>query len=1098
MNRKKTRLWIVLISLLSGLTLFIEGGRLFAAQGPYSLIMTKSEQNENVYYTVGMGYADIWTNSAGQYIADPNTGLIIAPGETIVSHYDWSYQFSFPGRKVKSVQVSKYTYAVSGESQAWTDKMFEAARYGETYGVWKPQLATVIDIYDKGLTGLGTEKATQTISVKARLDAPGAPIVSPGPPFANGVTYQRQYFPFLFRIELEPLAGQAVIKYFTTTGQSLDGIDGFRNETKQLIKDQPYSFKPMSAPANYTYQGYQTKEDIEPVGGPQNKGDPPRFTYNGKYSIYYVYFYYDKKGEPTPDPDPDPVGQCTSPSPSGNTIDVPLNDPSVSAVIRADSRGNERFNVLDGIPTTESLYGNVLVKSYLTKNRFVEMSGTCSFDITVNRTYELTWDPGKEVTDEKGNKHTEPDPQSASETVTKSYTIERKYSFWVIDNLEVYKINEAALQNYAFEGNGIRLLPSGYSPPSYAASKSSGYTPPSPPGTVDAPSGSKSGGKTKPDVSGENLKSYAEDAVEEVKVKNDSLTFNGSTIMNGSQTERTGQRPGQIPAAAQISNNVLYSPGHVIPTSKTNKADQPSTGTIYYGLMSGNINGGSDKSFPISGINSVTVHTPVVMYPGVSDDRAHNQKTIPASGRSAVILDRPFTVMMPNSGQHTNYLGYGNRDYLKYIGSKQVRFPFDVYEGTKAAFYPKNTWIEVDKSREQFAFYLPVWVDEGFYTVEFRTIAHNAPSGATEQTNANLNLSHHIAYGTVPVDVIGRVYDFQVTDIADYNWEGVFRTAAGSRTPTGNAYWVGLNGIDGAPRGNTGQYTLPIRPGSHPLYKNAVIKTGYHFKFDLKTKGNMFGSYDQIGITPTFDFIDETNGNRQPVDLYYHTGSRSYVRIGSASDQVQRYVILNARLRNVPMEELTDTALYQYDHNYTFNQVAGIGRSQFVQRYIQKQSRQKTPVGSLSLLRLPEGVRTLIGPKTGIPSGVDPARVNAAVQRWYGEYSLPAELYAVPAGTNVAEYGRTHGGLTDRSEIFLKKGYIVVNFNIETVRDGETGKPYLQYIRAPLMNQWTGMEGFARSVIDPYGRRFLLKDGDVAFYHADLSSRDDFRPLVTH
>jgi hypothetical protein len=802
-------------------------------------------------------------------------------------------------------------------------------------------------------------------------------------------------------------------------------------------------------------------------------------------------------GDPGEEPG-NPSGGCTSPAPSGNVIDVPLNDPAVSAVIKADSRGAERFNVLDGIPTTESLYGNVLAKSYLSKNKFVEMSGTCSFEVTVNRTYELTWDPGKEVTDENGNKHTEPDPQSASETVTKSYPIERKYSFWVIDNLEVYKINEAALQNYAFEGNGIRLSPSGYSPPSYAASKSSGYTPPSPPSTVEAPSGSKSGGKTKPDVSGENLKSYAEDAVDEVKVKNDSLTFNGSTIMNGAQTERAGQRPGQIPMAAPISNTVLYSPGQVIPTSKTNKADQPSTGTIYYGLMSGNINGGSDKSFPIYGINSVTVHTPVVMYPGVSDDRAHNQKTTPAAGRSAIILDRPFTVMMPNNGQHTNYLGYGNRDYLKYIGSKQVRFPFDVYEGTKAAFYPKNTWIEVDKSREQFAFFLPVWVDEGFYTVEFRTIAHNAPSGATEQTNANLNLIHHIAYGTVPVDVIGRVYDFQVTDIADYPWERVFRTAVGSRTPTGAAYWVGLNEIDGAPRGNISRFTLPIRPGSHPLYKNAVIKTGYHFKFDLKTKGNMFGPFDQIVITPSFDFIDATSGSRQPVDLYYHTGSRSYVRIGSASDQVQRYVILTERLRNVPIEELTDTALYQYDHDYNFNQVAGIGRSQFVDWFIQKHSQQKTPVGSFSQLRLPEGVRTLIGPKTGIPSGVDPARPNAAVQRWYGEYSLPAELYAVPAGTNVAEYGRTHGGLTDRSAIFLKKGYIVVNFNIETVRNGETGKPHLQYIRAPLMNQWTGMEGFTRSVIDPYGRRFTLKDGDVAFYHADLSSRDDFRPLVTH
>lgn len=1047
----------------------------------------------NKRYAVGFMSYEIWSNSQGDWITK-------SPGDYVNGNelfYD--YQFSFPGRKVKDVKTYLFGATNSKHMEYFTES--RAGNFEDLKGFFS-QVNSVGT--PEGITGKGSSSITFHLEVSGRLASLNVYDViaiehSPGE-FGAGVKAYRYYFPILFEFTLEPEEGQAVIKYFTTTGTPLDGVDGFQNEMHKLVKDQFFQATHReNPPPNYTYKGYQKRIDKEPEGGPtEDQGDPPGFEYEGNFSTYYVYYYFDKQGSP-PGGDPgNPTGQCTSPSPSGNTIDVPLNDPSVSAVIRADSRGNERFNVLDGIPTTESLYGNVLAKSYLTKNRFVEMSGTCSFDITVNRTYELTWDPGKEVTDEKGNKHTEPDPQSASETVTKSYTIERKYSFWVIDNLEVYKINEAALQNYAFEGNGIRLLPSGYSPPSYAASKSSGYTPPSPPGTVDAPSGSKSGLKTKPDVSGENLKSYAEDAVEEVKVQNDRLTFNGSTIMNGSQTERAGQRPGQIPTAAQISNNVLYSSGHVIPASKTNKADQPSTGTIYYGLMSGNINGGSDKSFPIYGINSVTVHTPVVMYPGVSDDRAHNQKTTPASGRSAIILDRPFTVMMPNSGQHTNYLGYGNRDYLKYIGSKQVRFPFDVYEGTKAAFYPKNTWIEVDKSREQFAFYLPVWVDEGFYTVEFRTIAHNAPSGATEQTNANLNLSHHIAYGTVPVDVIGRVYDFQVTDIADYNWEGVFRTAAGSRTPTGNAYWVGLNGIDGAPRGNTGQYTLPIRPGSHPLYKNAVIKTGYHFKFDLKTKGNMFGSYDQIGITPTFDFIDETNGNRQPVDLYYHTGSRSYVRIGSASDQVQRYVILNERLRNVPIEELTDTALYQYDHNYTFNQVAGIGRSQFVQRYIQKQSRQKTPVGSLSLLRLPEGVRTLIGPKTGIPSGVDPARVNAAVQRWYGEYSLPAELYAVPAGTNVAEYGRTHGGLTDRSEIFLKKGYIVVNFNIETVRDGETGKPYLQYIRAPLMNQWTGMEGFARSVMDPYGRRFALKDGDVAFYHADLSSRDDFRPLVTH
>lgn len=789
---------------------------------------------------------------------------------------------------------------------------------------------------------------------------------------------------------------------------------------------------------------------------------------------------------------------CEDPSPSGAVREAALNNPNVSAVIRADSRGSEKFNVLDGIPTSESLYGNVHAKSYLSKHKFIEMQGKCSFEVTVNREYDLTWDPQKPVPLPGGGTMLVPDPQTDTDSLTKSYTIEREYSFWVIDNLEVYKIDEAKLWNYAFNGGGIVISPNGYNPPNYSSSKSSGFTPPSPPSSIDAPRGSKSGGTQRPDISGEDLSSFAENSVDNVKVSNDTLTFNGTTIMDGAETETSGPTPGTIPVAPQIGSDVLYKPGNMIPSSKENRADQPSTGTIYYGLMSGNIHGGDNKSFPIYDINPVTVHTPVVIYPEVSDDQAHNQKTHPASGRSAIILDRPFTVAMPNSGQHTNYLGYGNRNYIKYIESKQIRFPFDVYDETKTTFYPKNEWITVNKSQESFTFNLPVWVDEGFYQAEFRTIAENSPSQATHQNNANLNLTHHIAFDTVPVDVIGRVYDFRVTDVADYNWETVFRTSVGQAAPSGASYWVGMHGIDGATRNITSRYTLPIRPGSHPLYKNAVIKTGYHFKFDLKTKGNMFGKQDQLTITPTFYYIHPKSGTRIPVDLYYHTGQSNYVKIGSPRDTVQRYVILNERLRNVPEEELIDTALFKYDHYYTFGQIAGISRTQFVSRYISKTAKQKTGIGQLNLLRLPEEIRTFVGPKMNLPSGVNPARANASVQKWYGEYSLPADLYAVPMGTNVGEYGRTHQGLTDQSPLFLKKGYIVVNFNIETVQNGNTASPYLQYIQAPLMNQWYSMEGFRRSVIGSYGRTLPLKDGDVVFYDTDHSSRDDFRSLVTH
>ncbi|MMZ64666.1 hypothetical protein D1872_270150 [compost metagenome] len=73
-----------------------------------------------------------------------------------------------------------------------------------------------------------------------------------------------------------------------------------------------------------------------------------------------------------------------------------------------------------------------------------------------------------------------------------------------------------------------------------------------------------------------------------------------------------------------------------------------------------------------------------------------------------------------------------------------------------------------------------------------------------------------------------------------------------------------------------------------------------------------------------------------------------------------------------------------------------------------------------------------------------------------------------------------------------------MNFNIQTVRNGEANKPYLQYIQAPLMNQWVQMEGFLRNVKGLHGISYALMDGDVVFYDANTSSRDDFKSMVTH
>lgn len=802
----------------------------------------------------------------------------------------------------------------------------------------------------------------------------------------------------------------------------------------------------------------------------------------------------DKEGGGDPDPEPPTGSMCTAPQ-QGTAIPGKYMDPVATAVIKADQRGNEQFDVLQGIPTSESLYGNILARNYLFQNKFVNMTGSCTFTVNVEQTWTLTWDPGKSTTGPDGKKVTVPDPQSDQETVTQTHQIERPYSFWAIDNLEVYKIDQGTLENYALPGGKIFIDPEGYQEPEFTAEQTGNFYPPPDPGTITAPGGSKDGGKSRPSPPNEDLKSFAEDAVGKVEVTNDSLEFNNQTIINGERVEEKGPKPGSIPAPTQIGQDVLYSPNHMISNDKINRANTTSKGEIFYGLISGNINGGSDQTFSIHGINTVTVHTPVVNYSSVTDDQAHNQKTNPNPNRAAFILDRPFTVRIPTTGQHVDYPGYGNRDYAKYARTKQVYFPFDVYNRDRTTFYPKNTWITIPVHQTDTEFFLPVWVDEGDYPVYFRTIAENAPGNFSTEPNANRDLSHHVATDIEPVEVIGRLYDFRITDIADYNWETVFRTQKGSASPRGTFYWTGQRDIDGAPRGNKLPYTLPIAPGKHPQqgYKNISVKTGYHFKFDLKTKGNMFSARDGIAITPSFYFVKKDGSGRQPVDLYYHSGSRNFIRIGSPQDKEKRFVILNERLRNVPQSEMQDTVSYLYNHG---GASGGMSAQAYAKQYMNKISKSKTWVGRYDWMLLPSGVRTLVGPKTGLPASVDSERAKAAVQRWYGEYSIPSDVYVVKKGTDLAAYGRGKG-LDEKSDIFLKKGFIVVNFDIETIQNGNIDRPHLQYIHAPLMNQWK-LEGFNNTYTDPYGHRFALKDGDTVFYHADLSSKKDFSSQVPH
>nr|WP_236588282.1 DUF5704 domain-containing protein [Tumebacillus amylolyticus] len=805
-----------------------------------------------------------------------------------------------------------------------------------------------------------------------------------------------------------------------------------------------------------------------------------------------------------------------APAESGGGRDV---DPNSTGKIGADpvpGGTTDKFNVTQGIPTHETLYTQAGGKRYLYDYHYQQVSKTKDYPITVQKTFHLTWEEEVETgTDPDGNPITEWQPREDTQVISQPYTIKRNYSYWMVDSLNVFKMSYATMDNYALPGT-VTMYPQTYNAPSVVADHHADeawhLTEPKYPNPYMIPDVEEvSGGQNgKPNPPTEDWRGDAEKQILKIKVRNDDFSFDNlpQKRMDSAWQDETTQKPLDIPAPAQYTDadRKFYQNHLYIDTYKINKLLQPSSGNVHYTPTGTTIPGSApDVVDNIDNINPVTVHTPTVAYFEVADDRPHNQMTVPDTTRRSLILTRDFKVFVPTNGQHQTYQNYGNRDYAEYIASRQVWFPFDVYMDKQ--WKKAGQWLTIPKAYQEYTFTLPVWVNEGDYDVKFRSLAENSPIKETdttynnpsqEENQANLNLAHHIATKVLPVKVIGRLFDFKITDVADYNWELVFRPAKGSRDILPNrSYWIGDQDFNGDKRNPTvaPPFELPLGPNSSPLagYGYNAVKTGYHFKFDMKTVGNMYGLTDGVRITPTFSFVTKDGKTRYDnVDLYYSTNSNPFIKIGSPEDTQQRQLVLNTPLRNVTPTEFTDTATFLYDR--VFND---LGRSKagdrtlYISNYLYK-AEKPTAIGTAySWQLLASGVRTFIG--THNPDAGDAALANASVQKWYGEYSLPAAVKVVRSGTDLS----SQNSLDDHSPIWLKNGYIIVNFNIETIQNGNTSAPHLQYIHGPLDNQWH-MEGMRSSFADADGNTFQIADGDVLYYHADQSSYDDLGTYVPH
>ncbi|MGF9975477.1 DUF5704 domain-containing protein [Viridibacillus arvi] len=882
-------------------------------------------------------------------------------------------------------------------------------------------------------------------------------------------------------------------------------------------------------------------------------------------STVTVYYKDPTTGETYKDSKKVKVADCGDPTEPGGFCKYVIDEPTVKDTMKKSTVANPNgsiaaegvFDVSQGIPTSEELKTKGTSEKYVFDQVFQNKIGKVIYTVPVKKDYIFKWK--EKVTGADGKETTE------SKTITMPLNteveIKRDYSYWDIGRIQFYQLNQIDLMNYVFDGEidslifeeDIDLYANNVEPV-----KKHVY--PAECNIVDLGSKTIDTGSTPPtEIPKEDLKGEVDKKIGKNKVKNDAVELDEEVIMDDEKVEEKTKKPKNIPDAEKATlenHNILIS------NSKVNYNQSPSQGASIYSRtesiesmdieeeadkkssskssidtkqttksVDGEGDGSDDdledteelEKYPEErefefDLNSVTIHTPIVLKGDSSDEVEYDQRIdrTPHKTKHVLILDRQFRVDLSATGSHRSIPGYGTRDYTKYIHYKEVKFPFDVYDSNKAIFYPAGTWIRLGATQTSANFFLPIWVPEDEYKIQYREFAINAPSEPGSEAIKNVTIPNgsfyispagnqsaaHMVTDEINVDVVGRVYDFRVTDVSDYNWEDVFRTGKGSEH-TKNYFWVGTKNRDGLERGNNPAITLPILQGKHTDgYKNVAVKTGYHFKFDLKTMGNMFANNDAIRITPKFYFVDKNGQNRKEVDIYYHDSDGYFVQVGSNNDKTYRKVMLNTPLRNLTSDDLTPTADYYYRHADKFGlseEVANTFYSTFIRNYVKKTTKKNTVTGPYGWQVLNWNLRNYIGPKsemvpekTMIPSK-DTLRSE---QQWYGEYSLPSKVYVVEKGKNVAGAG-VMNRLNENHPMFLKKGYIIINFDIETIRDGKINDPYLHYVNGNVSNEWK-REGFKYSYTDPYGGVFNLIDGDVLFYHADKSADDDFKSGVTH
>lgn len=700
--------------------------------------------------------------------------------------------------------------------------------------------------------------------------------------------------------------------------------------------------------------------------------------------------------------------------------------------------GKEIYEVDERIPSGESLYVYANVPRYIYKGKLVKKTETITQKVKITIPYLLKWQEKINVGGETVYKDME-----ERVNVTKEVVVETEISYWEVASLQVKKAKKLVVNNELLSDKEISIDVSNYSEIGnesidYLKKITNNVTYDKKDEDVTLEEITIKGKDSRPDIPIFNYLATAKKYVKPIYVANDKLIIDKKEIMSSEKKKNNTDAPKNYDTISD-ARSISYKTGYNIAKDSDN-GEYESFGSMKYVTVLYYKPESLIKEKELK-FNKVNIHTPVVCDGRVSTQSSQSQLIAYDKDKAILVLDSTFMIDVSCEGNHVNSIGYGYRDYFEYVDAIYVEFPFEVVIEGKTI--KKGEWYKLKNCNIEI--YLPSYVGVGNYQIKFYSKAINCKNKKSSYEKfANKNQKNYYAYDTVNITVAGRIYNFNIYDISDYPlWERVFRNSNGELN--GTRYRSGLVDYNKNIAVEDILYTLPLRNGSHPYVRNiGTQKSGYSYKMCVDTLGD-YGEEDSIWIVPKFYYVSYDGKIRKEVDLYYS----ETINIDGV-DKKYYFVKVGSEIDKKNIKYLWGRKVFTY------------GNIMIPARFS----------------------------KEGKTSG------GVVFNRWYFRYYLPSEIYMVEKDVdlNKDEY------FGENSSYIYKDGYLVINFDIEVIRNGSRYLSYENKINSSYYNccnMWK-QEGMPLKITDSKGTVYDISYGDIMFVNMNESAGRDYLGGGTH